>query len=94
VKVGDFNGDGKADIVGRWLEGGQWWTGLSTGSSFVNSLWDTWSTGTTWADVEVADFNADGLSDIVGRAVVNGQWYAGLSTGNSFRTQLWTTWSM
>src|SRR5207302_11369341 len=25
LRVGDFDGDGKADIAGRWLEGGQWW---------------------------------------------------------------------
>src|SRR5207248_5006351 len=29
VHVGDFNGDGSSDIVGRARETGQWWVGLS-----------------------------------------------------------------
>jgi len=31
VKVGDFNGDGKADITGRVGQNGQWWTAVSNG---------------------------------------------------------------
>jgi len=41
VLMGDFNGDGKTDIVGRYLQAGQWWMGQSTGSSFTSSLWAT-----------------------------------------------------
>jgi hypothetical protein len=56
VQVGDFNGDGKSDITGRALETGQWWTGLSNGSAFTNSLWSTWSTSVTWTGVHTGDF--------------------------------------
>jgi hypothetical protein len=42
VAVGDFTGDGQADITGRWLEGGTWYAGISTASSFSTSLWTTW----------------------------------------------------
>jgi hypothetical protein len=52
VQVGDFNGDGKADIAGRVLQSGQWWVAQSTGSSFNNSLWTTWYAGVTWVDVQ------------------------------------------
>jgi hypothetical protein len=58
VQVGDFNGDGKADITGRVLESGQWWTGLSTGSKFSTSLWGAWSTATTWLDVNSGRFDS------------------------------------
>jgi hypothetical protein len=100
VQVGDFNGainpitgDRIMDITGRVLESGQWWTGISTGSSFVNSLWTTWSTDVTWVDVHVADFNGDGKADITGRVLESGQWWTGISTGSSFVNSLWTTWS-
>ncbi len=93
VHVGDFTGDGKADIVGRWLQGGQWYVGTSTGSAFNTSLWATWSNAVTWSDVMVGDFNGDGKLDIVGRVLQSGQWYEGASTGTAFQTALWATWS-
>jgi hypothetical protein len=56
VNVGDFNGDGEADITGRVLQTGRWWTGLSTGSSFSSTVWGQWATTVTWVDVRVGDF--------------------------------------
>ena len=80
VKVGDFNGDGKADITGRYLQGGSWWTGLSTGSSFTTSLWAEWNPSATWVDVQVGDFNGDGKADITGRYLQGSSWWTGIST--------------
>jgi hypothetical protein len=94
VKVGDFNGDGKADLTARDLGSGTWWTALSTGTSFTTTMWAAWSTGATWVDVKVGDFNGDGKADITARALQNGQWYSGLSNGSTaFSTSLWATWS-
>jgi autotransporter-associated beta strand protein len=93
VKVGDFNGDGKADIVGRALETGQWWVAKSTSASFTNSLWATWNTALTWVDVNVGDFNGDGKADITGRDLQAGSWWTGISTGSMFMTTSWTTWN-
>jgi len=56
VQVGDFNGDGMSDITGRALETGQWWTGLSNGTSFTTNLWATWSTAAIWTDVRSGSF--------------------------------------
>ncbi len=96
VFVGDFNGDGKADIFIR--NGG--WAGLlnSTGSGFTNA----WMSGdpaknANWIggwhlgpndQVSVGDFNGDGKADLFIR---NGGW-AGLllSTGAGF-TNAWMT---
>jgi uncharacterized delta-60 repeat protein len=94
VQVGDFNGDGKADITARDLGSGTWWTALSTGTSFQTTKWASWSTGATWVDVKAGDFNGDGKTDITARALENGQWYTGLSNGSTaFNTTLWATWS-
>ena len=46
----------RADIVGRALQNGQWYVGLSNGSTAFNTtLWGTWSTGMTWVDVQIGD---------------------------------------
>src|SRR5437899_6364497 len=37
VKVGDFNGDGMLDIIGRVQQTGQWWVGLDRKSTRLNS---------------------------------------------------------
>jgi hypothetical protein len=65
----------------------------STGSSFTNSLWATWSTAVTWVDVQVGDFNGDGKDDITGRVSQSGDWWTGVSTGSSFASSLWGHWS-
>jgi hypothetical protein len=93
VKVADFNGDGKADIICRFLQSGQWWLGQSTGSTFSNSLWDTWSSAATWVDVNAGDFYGRGSIGLVGRIPQNGQWWAANSTGGGLINQLWTTWA-
>jgi hypothetical protein len=44
VNVGDVNGDGVPDLVGRIQQNGQWWAALSNGSTaFTNQLWTTWA---------------------------------------------------
>jgi hypothetical protein len=93
VKVGDFNGDGKADIVGRVLQTGEWWAVMSAGNTFVNQLLTTWSPAMTWVDVSFGDLTGDGLSDIVGRAQQTGQWFATVYAGGIWKTTLWDSWS-
>jgi hypothetical protein len=93
VQIGDFNGDGKSDIIGRVLQTAQWYCGISNASSFSNALWATWSPTVSWVDVQVGDFNGDGKSDISGRILQTGQWYNGISNGAEFTSSLWTTWA-
>jgi hypothetical protein len=93
VQTGDFNGDGKTDLLGRDLQNGQWWVAINNGSTFTNSLWATWNPNVTWVDVKVGDFTGNGKDDIVGRYLQTGQWYVGVSTGSSFSTALWATWN-
>jgi uncharacterized protein YkwD len=93
VKVADLNGDGKADIVGRARDNGQWWAALSTGTTYTNVLVVTWSPAVIWTDVNVGDLNGDHKADIVGRVQSNGQWWATVSTPSGWQTSLWDTWS-
>jgi autotransporter-associated beta strand protein len=93
VKVGDFNGDGKADLTARWSQGGSWWTALSNGNSFTTSIWGAWSPAATWVDVNVGDFNGDGKTDLTARYLQAGQWWTAISTGSSFTSSLWATWN-
>jgi hypothetical protein len=93
VLTGDFNGDGKTDIVARAAESGDIWVGLSTGSTFQFSRWTTWSTAVSWVDARVGDFKGDGKADLAGRVLQTGQWWVAQSTGSSFSNRLWTTWS-
>ena len=83
----------KADIVGRASSTGQWFGGISTGSSFTNAPWAAWSSSITWVDVRIGDLNGDGKADIVGRNSATGEWWVALSNGSSFTTTLWATWS-
>jgi hypothetical protein len=105
LQLGDFNGDGQSDIIGR-DSSGKWWVYFSNGSSFFPAgptSWATWSTGVTWDSVWVGDFNGDGFADIAGRDGVpnngDGKWWVGVnqdSFGNnpSFSTSSWASWSL
>jgi len=60
-EVGTFAEDVRVDVhgnsvaslrVARDLRTGNWWTGLSTGTSLNSSVWATWSPTATWVDVQ------------------------------------------
>jgi hypothetical protein len=100
--VGGRTASGKAiagnfkahDIVGRVSQTGEWWVGLSNGSTaFNNALWDTWNPNITFVDAVTGDFNGDGRTDIAARNLQTGDWWVGISNGTSFTTTIWTTWN-
>lgn len=90
--VGDFNADGKDDIVTFVMDSGaDVWVALSGGSSFgTASVWHG-SFGFPGEQVRVGDFNGDGKDDIV-TAVMNsaGHVYVATSSGSAFiNSMLW-----
>lgn len=95
MKVGDFTGDGKADVLIQNKETGEWDLWTSSGSGFTKSVFGTWAPGVQWSDIIVGDFNGDGLMDIMGRQIANDpapfgasssavdNWYVGLGSSST-----------
>lgn len=95
LQVGDFNGDGRTDILGR-SAGGSWWAGISNSDSvgFRNQYMGLWSILVSWADITTGDFDGDGRSDIVGRVSprpgqAGGRYWVGIAGASGFTTTLW-----
>jgi chitodextrinase len=71
---GDFNGDGKSDILWRNSASGQTTTWLMAGATIsTNGLIDTVA-DLNWRIVGVGDFNGDGKSDILWRNRATGEY--------------------
>ena len=89
--VGDFNGDGKDDILRYLNENGGAQVALSNGSEFGSiSTWSGYGErgGEGWY---VGDFNGDGKDDILRYLNSNGGAEVCLSNGNSFGSpQQWS----
>jgi RHS repeat-associated protein len=83
--LGDFNGDGKTDIMGFTGVLGVWQVGLSTGTNFNALGSGNWNGHQGRAgDNFIGDFNGDGRSDSLGYTGVSGKWHVALSSGTSF----------
>ena len=93
--VGDFNGDGKTDLMKLWNDDGQFTSDvhLSSNNSFVIQRWAT-KQGGYWDDQRwhVGDFNGDGKTDLMKFWNDAGQFTAGvhLSTSTSFSIKRWS----
>lgn len=100
LKTGDFNGDGRADILWRTDINLAGCCGAGTLTDWLSSStggWiDNWSNaaalaGTDWKIVAIADFNGDGRSDLFWRQDSGGagNWVVTASGG---WTSSWGTW--
>ncbi len=88
VLSGDFNADGRDDMVGQRSDG-QWIVATSTGTAFASSLWAVLPIGQFGS---VGDFNADGRSDVAVRNPTNGAWRVLTSTGSAFIAVKFGSW--
>ncbi len=87
--IGDFNGDGKDDVVAWHSQTGDWQVALNDGSRFVQTAgakresWlKPWAIK-NWTPL-VGDFDGDGLDDIAVQNSITGEWQVALSDGVRF----------
>jgi hypothetical protein len=90
TQVGDFNGDGKDDIV-MFSSGGGWWVCRSTGAGFVAEVWMRFPVVSGWSTHRVGDFNGDGRSDLANFYAPTAEWRISLSSGTELRNGKWAT---
>jgi SpoIID/LytB domain protein len=89
--VGDFTGDGRADLASYFPGNGTWWVSASDGRSFVTTRWAQFRTRTGWHPHLVGDANRDGRDDLLGYHPHNRSWWVSRSTGTGFATAQWAT---
>ena len=77
VFVGDFNGDGIADLAGRDPNTRRWRVALSDGNAFHGAEWGRFEKDGPWKFVQVGDFNGDGKADIATWNAATGEWVVG-----------------
>ncbi len=91
--VGDFNEDGRDDVVSYHPGSGNLVVSRSTTSGFSNSVWSTFSTKSGWGKQLVGDFNGDGRDDVASYHPGSGNWVVSRSTGSGFSNSVWSTFS-
>lgn len=101
VGIGDFNGDGRRDILWRNTSGSiSDWLGNSNGGFTVNDTNALTAVALTWTVVGVGDFNGDGRADILWRSSTGivaewvGQASGGFAVNNNVNTQVDLTWKV
>ncbi len=88
-RVGDFDGDGMADIASFHSSNGTWWINRSTGAGFSTWLWTDFVTNSGWAPQLVGDFTGDRRADIINYAPAHASFWMSESTGLAFETRQW-----
>ena len=85
--VGDFNADGRAEILFYFPGDGNWWLGTFTGSpptlswnlaGNTNNFGQIWDGRPFW----ISDFNGDGRAEVLFYFPGDGNWWLGTFTGN------------
>ncbi|MCA8993588.1 MAG: VCBS repeat-containing protein [Planctomycetaceae bacterium] len=89
IMVGDFNGDGRADLIAQQATkattplAGSWFVKSWSGSAFSTSFYGRWEAA-GWIGFGVGDVNHDGVDDIIGLRNAEGlvdrvNWLYGIS---------------
>jgi hypothetical protein len=90
--VGDFDGDGKADIAIYRPGSGQWFI-LTSSSNYSSSMIITWGNSAFNDQPVVGDFDGDGKTDIAIYRQSTGEWFIlTSSTGYSYNNSIVVMW--
>ncbi len=94
ARTGDFNGDGKTDLIEADPIAGTFNVALSDGTRLDapgSGAWLTgWGGNPQWA--EVGDFNGDGMDDLIVNSPTAGGYAVALSDGTSLRASGGGVW--
>ena len=86
--VGDFNGDGMADVLWRNTTSGQVYIWFMNGSTIASQASvETVSPSSGWNIVGVGDFNDTGIADILWQNSISGQVYIWFMNGSTITSQ-------
>ncbi|UNO41739.1 VCBS repeat-containing protein [Streptomyces sp. MST-110588] len=101
LTAGDFNGDGKADLIGVEESSGELFLYAGDGTGSIGGGSTRKRIGTNWDSMQnlvAGDFNEDGKTDIIATETESGElfFYAGDGAGNiggeSTRKRIGTNW--
>ncbi len=102
VVPGDFDGNGKQDIAGRWRETGEWWmlsdaAAAATTENYAakNVKIGQWNPATAWSKVVAGNFTGDANGKDTIAGLTGPTWwlleYTGGSSTNTAMTSAWST---
>jgi hypothetical protein len=95
VGTGDFNGDGKPDILWRNTSTGQnyvWYMRGVNGATRASGSWIEIVADLSWTIVGAGDFNSEGKPDILWRNTATGQNYVWYMNGANGATRASGAW--
>ncbi|MCA8986463.1 MAG: VCBS repeat-containing protein [Planctomycetaceae bacterium] len=91
VFVGDFDGDGRDNVVGQFNRS-KLWFGESDGRAFRMQYWLNWNEiSSGWASISVGNSNGDQRVDLIAQTL-DGTWRAAESSGSSFAERELVKW--
>jgi len=84
---GDFNADGKADLLLRNTNNGQWYIYLLNNTAVLSGAVPNVLINPLWTLQGTDDYDGDGKSDILIRNISSGQWYMNLVNGTAVQSK-------